>query len=86
MHKQISMLRRQLAIYERERLQTNYDRIPKDLEYLTKSETELRKDLSLTLQSAQEAMEAQHHEISRLRREHFTNNHQIDGIKELQVG
>ena len=43
-------------MYERERLRTNYDRIPKDLEYLTKDEAELRKELALTLQSAEEAM------------------------------
>jgi hypothetical protein len=56
MHQQLGMLRRQLAQYERERLLTNYDRIPKDIEYLTKTEVELRKELALTLQSAEESM------------------------------
>lgn len=37
-HAQMGMLRRQMAMHERERLSLNYDKVPKDIAYLTKNE------------------------------------------------
>ena len=45
------MLRRQISQHERERLQINYNKIPKDITYLTKTEAELKKDLVLCIEA-----------------------------------
>lgn len=48
------MLRRRMTQHERERLQINYNKVPKDIQYLTKSEAELKKDLVLCIETGDE--------------------------------
>lgn len=51
---QILMLRRRMTQHERDRLQINYNKIPKDILYLTKSEAELKRDLVLCIETGDE--------------------------------
>jgi len=45
-----------MAMHERERLSLNYNKVPRDIAYLTKSETELRRELVLAIESGEEAI------------------------------
>ncbi len=67
-----------MAIHERERLSLNYNKVPRDIAYLTKNEAELRRELVLAIESGEEAILQHNNELKRLRREHFNN------LKELE--
>ena len=43
-------------MHERERLSLNYNKIPKDIAYLTKNEAELRRELVPAIESGEEAV------------------------------
>ncbi len=60
-------------MHERDRLSLNYNKVPKDIAYLTKTEAELRRDLVLSIESGEEAILLHNNELKRLRREHFNN-------------
>jgi hypothetical protein len=45
------MLRRRMTQHERDRLHINYDKIPKDILYLTKTEADLKKELVLLIET-----------------------------------
>ena len=59
---------------------TNYHKIPKDVEYLTKSEKDFKKELALCIESAQDFLQSQHNELKRLRREHYNNIQELEKI------
>ena len=50
----IMMLRRRMQQHERDRLQINYNKVPKDITYLTKTEAELKRDLVLCIETGDE--------------------------------
>ena len=64
------MLRRRMTQHERDRLQMNYNKIPRDIQYLTRTEAELKRDLVLCIESGDEFLACQENELKRLRREH----------------
>lgn len=66
------MLRRRMQQHERDRLQINYNKVPKDILYLTKTEAELKRDLVLCIETGDEFLQVQENELKRLRREHAT--------------
>ena len=68
----IMMLRRRMQQHERDRLQINYNKVPKDILYLTKTEAELKRDLVLCIETGDEFLQVQENELKRLRREHAT--------------
>ena len=43
-------------MHERERLSLNYNKVPKDIAYLTKTEVELKKDLVNSIEAGEEAV------------------------------
>ena len=56
-------LRKQMTALERKRLQDNFDRIPKDIKYLTKSEAELKRELCLHIEDAECFLNMQKQEL-----------------------
>lgn len=54
---QIMMLRRKMTQHERDRLQINYDKIPKDILYLTKTEAQLKKELVLCIETGDQFLQ-----------------------------
>lgn len=58
--------------HERDRLQINYNKVPRDITYLTKTEAELKRDLVLCIETGDEFLAVQENELKRLRREHVT--------------
>lgn len=46
---QVGMLRRKMAQQEQERLSLTYNKLPKDVELLTKNETQLRHELIMSI-------------------------------------
>lgn len=42
-----------MAQHERDRLQINYNKVPKDIRYLTQSEEELKKELVQVIESGE---------------------------------
>ena len=54
LYSQLSVLRKQIAKHERARLSINYNKVPKDIAYLTKTEAQLRMDLQLCIESAED--------------------------------
>ena len=65
-------------MHERERLSLNYNKVPKDIAYLTKNETELRKDLVNSIEAGEEAIVQTNIELKRLRREHFSCQKELE--------
>ena len=53
-------------------MQINYNKMPKDIQYLTKTEAELKRDLVLCIETGDEFLAVQENELKRLRREHAT--------------
>lgn len=58
LNQQMSMMSKRIAQHERERLQGNYNKVPKDIRYLTQSEAELKKELIQTIETGQEYLTA----------------------------
>jgi len=54
-------------------LQINYNKVPKDIKYLTLKEAELKKELVLCIETGENFMLAQEQELKRLRRENIIN-------------
>jgi hypothetical protein len=71
-----------MAMHERERLSLNYNKIPKDIAYLTKNEAELRRELVLAIESGEEAVLQHNNELKRLRREHYNNLKEVELCQE----
>ena len=69
-------------MHERERLSLNYNKIPKDIAYLTKNEAELRRELVLAIESGEEAVLQHNNELKRLRREHYNNLKEVELCQE----
>lgn len=59
----------------------NYNKIPKDIELLTKDETELRAELINVIEAGEDHLERLSTEFKRLRREHFENEERIARIQ-----
>lgn len=73
-NKSIAGLKQQVVLMERQRLKDNFDRIPKDIKYLTKTEAELKKELVLHIEDAESCVSTLKIELQRLRREHMDND------------
>lgn len=69
-------------MHERERLSLNYNKVPKDIAYLTKNEAELRRELVLAIESGEEAILQYNNEVKRLKREHFNNLKELEGCQD----
>lgn len=74
-----------MTALERKRLQDNFDRIPKDIKYLTKSEAELKRELCLHIEDAECFLNMQKQELQRLRREHHDNTKTLVEVTENQT-
>ena len=85
MHKQIQMLRIRMSQHERDRLSINYNKVPKNITYLTKTEVELKKELVQCIETCEEMIESQENEFKRLRREHLGNLDAIDRLESWQM-
>jgi uncharacterized protein YllA (UPF0747 family) len=72
-NKNIALIRKQLTFLERSRLQDNFNKVPKDIAYLTKSEADLKREMCLCIEEGEEYLVAQKNELQRLRREHLEN-------------
>lgn len=67
---------------ERERQKENYNRIPKDLAYLTKTELELKTELCNKIDEAQGFIDCMKNELMRVKREHFDNTERCTKTEE----
>lgn len=83
-NKQISVIRKQMTALERARLSENFNRIPKDIAYLTKSEAELKKEMVLCIEDGESYLATMKKELSRLRREHYENLTALEAITSEQ--
>ena len=72
-NQQLAVLRKQMTKMERDRLSDNFNRIPKDIMYLTKTEAELKKELVLSIEDGEKYLKTLKQELQRLRREHLDN-------------
>lgn len=79
-NKSMGGLRKQMTLLERQRLKDNFNKIPKDITYLTKSEAELKRDLVNTTEEGQEFVEMLKKELKRLRREHYENEQGLQNM------
>lgn len=68
--------------HERDRLQVNYNKIPKDIKYLTASEADLKRDLVQCIEAGEDFCVAKEQELKRLRREHHLNSQAIEKVTE----
>lgn len=80
-----AMLRKRMAQHERDRLSVNYNKIPKDIRYLTQTEAELKQQLVQCIETAEDFVRSQENELKRLRREHLLNEKQFDKVQQLQM-
>ena len=83
-NKQISAIRKQMTALERARLQDNFNRIPRDIAYLTKTEMELKKELVFCIEDGEAYLSTLKKELSRLRREHYENLTALEAITNEQ--
>ena len=51
-NKSIGMLRKQVQMMEKQRLQDNFNRVPKDIAFMTKTEEELKREMCLAIDDA----------------------------------
>ena len=56
--KQLVELRRRQTLHETDRLKKNYDRLPRNVDYITRSEVEFRKMLSIAIEDCEDARES----------------------------
>lgn len=54
LNKAIAGIRKQMTNLERARLSDNFNKIPKDIAYLTKSEADLKRELCLCIEEGEE--------------------------------
>ena len=73
LNKPIVANRKQMTALERARLQDNFNKIPKDIQYLTRSEVELKRNLVNLIEECESLALGQKKEMQRLRREHYDN-------------
>jgi hypothetical protein len=59
MNSQVMMLRKRVAQHERDRLQSNYNKVPKDIRYLTDKEIDLKKELVQAIEKSEEYLVGQ---------------------------
>jgi len=69
-----------MAEHEDARLRENYNKLPRDVMYLAKGETELRRDLASTLGATEDMKDELQKELKRLRREHYNNLKDIENV------
>ena len=69
-----------MTALERARLQENFNRIPRDIAYLTKTEMELKKELRFCIEDGEAYLSTIKKELSRLRREHYENLTALEAI------
>ena len=66
--------------HEQDRLQTNYNRIPKNIRWITDKEKDIKKELLQCIETGEEFLQASEQELKRLRREHHANTKVTDRI------
>lgn len=62
-NKSITTIRKQMTNLERQRLQDNFNKVPKDIAYLTKSETDLKREMCLVIEQGEEYLVVQKQEL-----------------------
>lgn len=70
----INANRKQMTKLERNRLQDNFNKVPKDIQHLTRSEVELKRNLVNMIEQVEDFHVIQKQELQRLRREHYEND------------
>lgn len=58
-NKSITTIRKQMTNLERQRLQDNFNKVPKDIAYLTKSEADLKREMCLVIEQGEEYLVVQ---------------------------
>ena len=66
---------------EMERLGFNFNKLPKDVNLLTKTDKELKTELALSIEKGEEYVTKLNIEFTRLRREHHDHAEAMDIIK-----
>lgn len=69
------------AQHEQEKLKVQHNRLPRDIALLSKDEQTLRRELALLLEDTELMKDNVQKELSRLRREHHGNLHDLDQYK-----
>jgi len=71
---------------EKQRLQDNFNRVPKDIAFMTKTEQDLKREMCLAIDDAYDFLEVRRKELKRLRREHYENNQHLAAFgDEIQI-
>lgn len=52
-NKNVGLIRKQMTNLERARLQDNFNKLPKDIAYLTKSEADLKREMCLCIEEGE---------------------------------
>lgn len=60
------------------------EKMPRDVKYLTKTEAELKRELVLCIEEAEDLMTGQKRELQRLRREHYEQQTVVSSIQQTQ--
>ena len=74
----MQMLRRRMTQHERARLHALYDKIPRDIQYLTRTEAELKRSLVECIDRGEDHIQMAESELKRLRRESMAFVKQVE--------
>lgn len=77
---QVHAIAKKQAEQDADKLKVNNNRLPRDIQFLSKDEVTLRRELALSLEDTEDMKESLNKDLKRLRREHYKNMSDMEQI------